>query len=166
MRNAILMGLVVVIASGVAWSQDLTLDAQGRFQDDVLMDLLLDWQEYEGKSVEIVNMYYTQIGVRNYGGFWQNHSWFNGARQLHPTSFMHTQHIPLLLKPPADDRESQRWVMQMSGQYLVNPARVSMVVTPLRHTLNTGLELNLIIIESMTVNDQRILGTLPPRLTQ
>ena len=158
--------MILSFTTVVLFSEDLTIDATGMTQDDVLMEMKLDWNTYEGNLVEINDMLFVELGIKEKFGFYQASQWFRDAYQLQRTQFMYRQDIDFLFNPASDDREARKWVLEMTVKYYTNPMTTDMVVKPMSHTLNTGHTLYFLIIKSMTFNNSTYNGTLPDRITQ
>lgn len=160
------VAIILVFSTVVLFADNLSIDAAGMGEDHVLMELMLDWDQYEGKLVEINNISYGKLGIKGKFDFYQASQWFREASRLHPSTFMYEQNISFLFNPASDDREAKKWVLQATGKYYTNPVATDMVVKPLSHTLNTGLKLYFVVIKSMTFKGNTYKGTLPDRITQ
>jgi hypothetical protein len=160
------LAVILGLTAAVLFSQDLSIDATGMTQDDVLMELKLDWDKYEGELVEINDMLYVELGIKDKFGFYKASKWFREAYRLRRTDFMYRQDINFLFNPASDDREARKWVMKATGKYYTNPLTTDMIIKPLSHTLNTGHTLYFVIIKSMTFNNTTYTGSLPDRITE
>ena len=141
MRKAIAVMSVFVFVGlcQVVADDEMVINGGWKSQDELVTDILLDWDLYEGKVVQAEEFFYIKLGVWKKYSFYQASQWFLDASQLYPSGSTFSLHVNFLFNPDPEDREARRWVLQTTGKNYPSPMPVSMELVPLKHTLNTGL---------------------------
>jgi len=164
-----IFAIIFILISQVALlsAQDYTIDGTGKTQDDILMDLMIEADDLNGKLIRINNFIYEDFGTRTgKSGFYKSDPWFKDPMTFtfYQSDEMYSYWFNFCFQP--DTTEGKRYAMKMNTMNYTSPKQVSLEGVFIKHTLNTGKVLYFFLVEELTIMDQTYTGTLPERLTQ
>lgn len=159
---------LLLLSSSIFAEDPIVFDAEGLNQDEVVMELLLN-PDYQNALVAITNFTYYPLGTDvNAGKFYNAHPWFSSSKTygLSRTDMMYDYDFDFLFQPK--DLAGQKLCMSLNGKHYSNPMKVSIIGINALHTLNTGMELHLFLVQYLYfVQSEEIFeGVFPPSMTK
>ena len=161
----ILMVLLVSLGTPL-FAQDIVIDGQGKTEDDIVFELILGADQYHQQNIRLENFIYTAFGTRsNQVAFYKCDPWFRETETygFKQSDAMYDYSFTFWFHP--DTMEGRRFAMELNGNTYRAPMRVSMAGFYVKHPLGSK-ELNLFIVEELTIDGNTYTGTLPPRISQ
>jgi len=159
----VVLFLLTMISIPLLFAQELVLEGEGMTQDEVIFELLLDPDTYtNGGVITLSNFIYYPFGTMvDRGGFYKANLWFESSKTyaFKPTDTMYDYNFNFMFQP--NTIEGKKLCMKLNGHHYTAPVEVSMTGVFYVHTLNTGLELPLFMVETLTINDIEYTGDLP-----
>lgn len=167
-RNlSMVLALITIGQASSLFAQDIVIDGTGKTQDDILMDLMIEADDLNGKTIQINNFIYEDFGTRTGKvRFYQSDPWFKDPMtfNFYKSDSMYSYSFNYCFQPNTAD--GKKYSMKMNTLNYTSPKEISVKGRFVKHTLNTGKVLYFFLVEELTILEKTYTGSIPSRITE